>query len=387
MNIKHLFFAALALLISINAFPQRVTPNPAVDSDCDSDVSGTRITAVYCDDESTVVLFQYATTLYEPWIMINSKTYLTSNRSNAEMRVLEWGLVTEDADNRFADLELNEQYAIKRRTTYNFYIVFPPVPAAATSINIVVPAQGLDGERGGFCWRGIHINNNTTEDLSRSGQSKGNPQYSQRGEFRPSGSGSGFALSREGYVATCYHVVESARAIRIKGVGGNFNTSYAAKVVAKDEEHDIAILKIDEVRLSQIPYSCATTLSDVGEDVFVLGYPQTQHLGEELKLTTGVISSRSGYRGDVTTYQISAQALPGNSGGPLFDNEGRIIGVVNAKYIEPNVSYAVKSTYLKALLERTNIRLNQPVSVVAGKTLADKVKSIRNFIYIIEVEN
>jgi S1-C subfamily serine protease len=110
-------------------------------------------------------------------------------------------------------------------------------------------------------------------------------------------------------------------------------------------------------------------------------------LGEELKLTTGVISSRSGYRGDITTYQISAQVLPGNSGCPLFDDEGEVIGVVNAKFIEPNVSYAVKLSYLERLMDGTDIYLQQPVSnSLTYKTLAEKVKAIRNYIYIIEVQ-
>jgi S1-C subfamily serine protease len=182
----------------------------------------------------------------------------------------------------------------------------------------------------------------------------------QRANLRPNGSGTGFAISADGYVATCNHVIADARAIRIKGINGDFNKAHVAKVVARDSEKDLAILKVEGVAISRVPYTLGAVQSEVGEEVFVLGYPQTQRLGEELKLTTGVISSRSGYRGDITTYQISAQVLPGNSGCPLLDNEGRIIGVVNAKYIEPNVSYAVKLPYLRTLIERTQISLRQP---------------------------
>jgi S1-C subfamily serine protease len=381
--LKSVLTAIMLLMLISNAHPQRITPNPRVDSDSFDESSQMRITSVITNEEVTLVTFQYATTMFKSWISLNEKTALTTNQSNTRLGVLEWGIITqEDNDLVFNALQFGKQFFVKRRTAYNLYMVFPVIPATATSLNIVEPD--------GFFWRGIHINNETTEGISKGGQGRKSdyPQGRSGGGFQPTGSGSGFALSRDGYVATCYHVIEGARTIQIKGVSGNFETAYRARVVASDEQHDIAILKIDDARLQQIPYACVATLSDVGENVFVLGYPQTQHLGEELKLTTGVISSRSGYRGDATTYQISAQALPGNSGGPLFDNAGQVIGVVSAKYIEPNVSYAVKSTFLKTLIENSNIKLNQPVSnAVSSKTLADKVKSIRNFIYIIEVES
>ena len=144
-----------------------------------------------------------------------------------------------------------------------------------------------------------------------------------------------------------------------------FDRAYSARIVSTDETNDLALLKVD-ASLSAVPYTLWSNPSDVGEEVFVLGYPQTQRLGEELKLTTGVISSRSGYRGDVTTYQVSAQVLAGNSGCPLFDNQ---------------------TSYLKMLIDRTAIALRQPVSnTFSGKSLAERVKAVRNHVYIIEVQ-
>ncbi|MCL2651273.1 MAG: serine protease [Candidatus Azobacteroides sp.] len=374
--VKPLITALLFLLLSTNSYSQKVTPNPQVDSDCSTETAVMKITSVITDKNYTLVTFQFVTTLFKPWISLDSKTSLKVNRSNSKFEVLEWGIVTDDGNEPFNALQFDEQYQIKRRIAYNFYMVFPAIPETATSISI---EESINGS---FYWRGIHINNETTEDLS-----KNKPDYQRKGEFTPSGSGSGFAISSDGYIATCYHVIADARAIQVKGVNGNFETALNAKVFATDVQNDLAILKVDDARFSQLPYSLATQLSDVGENIFVLGYPLTQNLGEELKLTTGVISSRSGYRGDITTYQISAQALPGNSGCPLFDDEGNVIGVVSAKYIEPNVSYAVKLIYLRSLIENSKISLKQPVSnAISRKSLADKVKSIRNFVYIIEVE-
>ena len=384
---KILLLSLLLLLFAASAYSQKATTNPSVDYDSSDETSTMPITSIITglgDQNLTLVTFQYASTLFKSWITLDSETYLTHDKSTTRLQILEWGIITDDEDNMFSSLNFDEQYFIKRRVSYNLYMVFPAIPETATLLNIQEPTSD------GFFWRRIHINNETTENFSKRSNdysTKGSTDYSTKGSFTPSGSGSGFAISSDGYIATCYHVVANARAIRVKGVNGNFESSLNASVVSTDERNDLAILKVEAVGISRIPYAFELGQSDVGEDVFVLGYPQTQRLGEELKLTTGVVSSRTGYRGDVTTYQISAQVLSGNSGCPLFDNNGRVIGVVNAKYIEPNVSYAVKMSYLRSLIDRTNINLIQPASnTFSGKSLAEKVKTVRDFIYIIEVQ-
>ena len=111
----------------------------------------------------------------------------------------------------------------------------------------------------------------------------------------------------------------------------------------------------------------------------------TTTMGEELKLTTGVVSSRTGFQGDVSIYQISAPIQPGNSGGPLFDSDGNLIGIVSAKHTEAeNVSYAIKASYLRNLMESAmeNNILPQ-TNRIAGYKLSDKVKQIRNYVYFI----
>ena len=379
MRKKILLLTLSFLFLSSSVYSQKITQNPAVDNDSSGETSVMPITSVITglgDEKFTLVTFRYATTLFKAWISLDSKTFITTNNSNTKLQILDWGIITDDEDDMFSSLSFDEQYFVKSRTPYNLFMVFPAVPETATLLNI------QESITNGFYWRGIHINGTTTENIA-----KGSRDYSTKSDFTPSSSGSGFAINNDGYIATCYHVIANARAIRVKGINGNFEQSYNAKVVSTDQQNDLAIIKVDNASVSGIPYFWGSTLSDVGEDVFVLGYPQTQRLGEELKLTTGVISSRSGYRGDITTYQVSAQVLPGNSGCPLFDNDGRVIGVVNAKYIEPNVSYAVKMSYLRTLIEKTNINLRQPVSnSFTGKTLAEKVRAVRNHIYIIEVQ-
>ena len=106
--------------------------------------------------------------------------------------------------------------------------------------------------------------------------------------------GTGFALTNN-YIVTNFHVVEDAKDIQIQGVNGNFNTKYNASVIATDKYNDLAILKVNGRSISslEIPYSVKTFTSEVGEEVFVLGYPLTSTMGDEIKLTTGVISSKT----------------------------------------------------------------------------------------------
>lgn len=199
-------------------------------------------------------------------------------------------------------------------------------------------------------------------------------------------SGTGFALL-DNYIATNYHVIEDAKTIWIQGVGGDFEQKYEAKVIATDKFNDLAILQVQGVNVSNtnIPYMVKTTTSDVGEDVFVLGYPLTSTMGEEIKLTTGVVSSKTGYQGDVSIYQISAPIQPGNSGGPLFDENGNVIGIVSAKHNDAeNVGYAVKASYLRNLMESAiSTNVLPQTNKVANNKLSDKVKILKDFVYYI----
>ena len=114
-------------------------------------------------------------------------------------------------------------------------------------------------------------------------------------------SGTGFAL-KNGYIVTNYHVVENARNITVQGIKGSFSTEYKATVVATDKFNDLALIKISDSRFSgfgTIPYRIKTSTSEVGEEVFVLGYPLTSTMGDEIKLTTGVVSSKTGFQGDM----------------------------------------------------------------------------------------
>jgi len=200
--------------------------------------------------------------------------------------------------------------------------------------------------------------------------------------------GTGYAIG-ESYIVTNNHVAGEAKNISIKGVKGDMNTGYTAEVVATDKVNDLAIIRINDPNFKgfgTIPYALQQRMADVGDDVFVLGYPLTQALGNEIKLTNGIISSRTGYQGNISTYQMSAPVQPGNSGGPMFDNKGNVIGIVVAGVPgAENVGYAIKTSYLQILIESAGLNIKLPSNnTISTLSLAEKVKRIKNFVFYIE---
>lgn len=232
------------------------------------------------------------------------------------------------------------------------------------------------------------------EFLSSEELQKKTPKYVPENSSEWKGNGSGFFINEGGYIATNYHVVEDAKSIQVEYFQKGVKQVYPAKVIVTDKQNDLAIIQITDSKfkpLQNIPYVFNTSIKDVGTDVFALGYPLANVMGEEIKFTDGKISSKTGIQGDITVYQISAPIQPGNSGGPLFDIKGNLIGItssaLNKEYFNSeNVNYAIKSTYLKNLIDvlPENIRLpNYPD--IYNKSLTEKIKLLSDFIPIIKV--
>ncbi|MBO4614101.1 MAG: trypsin-like peptidase domain-containing protein [Bacteroidales bacterium] len=203
--------------------------------------------------------------------------------------------------------------------------------------------------------------------------------------------GTGFALNN-GYLVTNWHVADGARTIHVYGVRGDFKKKYIAEVVARDKINDLAILKISGngfPGFGTIPYKVKTSTAEVAEDVWVLGFPLTMIMGDEVKYTDGRISALSGFDGDVSMYQISAPIQHGNSGGPVFDDSGNVIGIACAgidNSLAQNANYAVKSSYLKNLIDAMQIANVLPTASQMSNypRRQDKVKAVRNFVFYIE---
>ncbi|MDA3815969.1 MAG: serine protease [Prolixibacteraceae bacterium] len=204
-------------------------------------------------------------------------------------------------------------------------------------------------------------------------------------------SGTGFGISSTGIIVTNFHVIDGAKTIKVRGINLNFNKTYKAKVLFSDKNNDLALIQIDDYgfnSLGTIPFTIKTELSGVGEKIFVLGYPLRATMGDEIKLTNGIVTSMTGFQGDITSYQIQTPVQPGNSGSPLFDSQGNLIGIINAKHGEAeSASYAVKTSYLTNLIDLLPKPLKlQKVNSMKDKSLTQQVELVKRFVYIIETE-
>lgn len=202
-------------------------------------------------------------------------------------------------------------------------------------------------------------------------------------------SGTGFAIHSNGYIATNYHVIEGKNEIIVKGINGDHLNEYTATVVKVDKSNDLAILKVKE-SLGKIPYGFKIAAEGVAGRVYSYGYPLTDLLGDEVKFTEGTINANSGFNNDPRWYQHTATIQPGNSGGPLFNKYGNLVGVNNAvinnEYIRQtrrtettNINYAIKARYLVHLME--DMELNTPNSSISNLDMQTQYKQTRKFVY------
>ena len=207
------------------------------------------------------------------------------------------------------------------------------------------------------------------------------------------GGGSGFFIDKRGYIATNYHVVVDANEIEIEFTKNDTLYKFNAEVIKTDKENDLAILKIKDPKplpFYSLPYKIKMTPVRIGTKVFALGYPLTSILGNEIKFTDGSISSASGYKGDKTSYQTTTPIQPGNSGSPLFDLEGNIVGI-NSAFIKPeyadNIAYSIKTQYLQKLANEIpdNVSL-QNQNRLENKSLIEKIQTVKDYVVLIRVK-
>lgn len=201
--------------------------------------------------------------------------------------------------------------------------------------------------------------------------------------------GTGFAVSTNGYIATNLHVINDADSVFIQNNAGE---SFKVKIVLKDPEFDIAILKIDDKnfkRLAALPYTIKRNSAGVGENVYTWGYPK-----DDAVLGEGYVSSKSGFIGDTTQYQVAIPLNPGNSGGPLLDNNGNLVGIISGKETSAEgASFAIKSKYILEAMRAIpqdsmgkKLAVNKK-SVLSGLKRAKQIEKLQDYVFMIKVYN
>lgn len=160
--------------------------------------------------------------------------------------------------------------------------------------------------------------------------------------------GTGFALTNNGYFVTNYHVIEGADSVYIQNDEGEY---YKSSLVSFNSSTDIALLKVDKKKFrfakSEVPYVLSKSKSDLSAKVYTIGFPE-----DDMVYYEGYISAKNGYDGDPKQYRLEIPAEQGLSGAPVVDGSGNIIGIITGKKTESQgTTYAVNSEALLDLIE------------------------------------
>lgn len=213
------------------------------------------------------------------------------------------------------------------------------------------------------------------------------PSLEDIGESHSTSVSTGTAWSvATGYAVTNHHVVAGKSSIYLTNHKGE---KVLATVVASDVEHDIALLSVAHGKLPPALFLAASN-ARLGASVFTIGFPRVDVMGKTPKLSLGIISSINGLSDDPTSYQISVPIQPGNSGGPLINMRGEVVGLittmlgtVGTNNGEPqplaSINYALKADYVEALLRNLPDRSTMVEKSVAHdsdnlEALADRIQ-------------
>jgi len=190
-----------------------------------------------------------------------------------------------------------------------------------------------------------------------------------------SSSGSGYLLTTDGHIGTNAHVVSECRYLDVPGHG-------TATLIQADEVNDLAIIQLDRKQADHVAQFRAKQPIVRGEEVFVIGYPFAQILDNNLNFTQGIVSSLAGVKGDIRHFMVSAPVQPGNSGGPVLDRTGALIGTVVSRLdkfktlqvagdLPENINFAIRGRLMATFMEslglspsyNTITRLKSPTEI------------------------
>lgn len=197
--------------------------------------------------------------------------------------------------------------------------------------------------------------------------------------------GTSFMIDSKGYLVTNAHVVRGASTILVENSKGQ---EFKSKLVHLDEEKDIAILKIDDEDykpIGTLPYSIRKANTDLGAQIFTLGFPK-----DEIVYNEGYLSSENGHNGDTLSVQINVSANPGNSGGPVLNKNGEVIGILSATETQAEgVVFAIKSKNIFQALEELRKdtayqRIRLPTSTfLRGIDREQQIKQIQDCVFMV----
>ena len=200
--------------------------------------------------------------------------------------------------------------------------------------------------------------------------------------------GTGFIIDVKGYLVTNAHVITGAKNIAVQNSKGE----YLAKVVYTDLQKDIAILKIEDEAFKpfiSIPYSVSRSSAELADAIFTLGYPRN-----EIVYGQGYLSAKTGFNGDTLSCQIEISANRGNSGSPILNKNGEIIGILNGRQTNTEgFAFAIQGKHIYKVLDDLKkdttyqrVKLTSKSSI-AGLDRTQQVKKVEDYIFMVKVNN
>jgi serine protease Do len=201
--------------------------------------------------------------------------------------------------------------------------------------------------------------------------------------------GTGFLIDGKGYLVTSAHVVDKADSVYVQNIKGDY---FKAATIYLNKQTDIAVLKIEDNRFQpfkNLPYTIQKSQADLGEEIFTLGFPRPTM---DVVYNRGYLSASTGYNGDTLTYQIAITANPGNSGGPIFNEFGDVIGILSGKQITAEgVVFSSKSKNIFSALNdikkdtTTTDRIKLPVtSAVQSLSRTRQIRKIEDCVFMVK---
>jgi len=202
---------------------------------------------------------------------------------------------------------------------------------------------------------------------------------------KPDFRATGFLIDGKGFIVTNAHVVNRMKTIYVQNNKGEY---FTAQTIYADKNADLALLKINDTAFKTIynlPYSINKNNSNLGEQIFTMGYPRN-----EIVYGEGYVSAKSGNEGDSTAYQVSVSVNPGNSGGPVLNKRGEIIGIITSKNSTADgVVFAAKSTNIYKLLDALKekgdtLTIKLPNNTgLKGLDREQQVKKMEDFVFMV----
>ncbi|MBS1511443.1 MAG: trypsin-like peptidase domain-containing protein [Bacteroidetes bacterium] len=233
----------------------------------------------------------------------------------------------------------------------------------------------------------IELLNRKFTDLDKKVKEANNEIREVKGKIDPKftlvSGGTGFLIDGQGYLITNNHVLKGKTIIATNDKGQQFY----AEVCMRDDQRDIAVLKIadkDYVPVKILPYGISNSVN-LAEPIYTVGFPK-----DDIVYNEGYMSSETGNKGDTLTYQIAIAADHGNSGGPVLNKNGDIIGILTKKAEGNGAVFAVKSRYIFNVMDAlkkdtsyADIKLNT-VNSIKNLDRVQQVKKVNNCVFLIK---